>query len=403
MIQYWIYNLESKYANILTDKKLSSHTLFDIKENDRIFIYLKQKTNSGFYAVCTATTNMKLNNNKFKIFKNKLMHKYYFNIDSIHIFNENLLIESFINIIQEEIVGFKNKKSFQIKFLKKNLEFIKFPENKGRRLYNFFTNYNNDIDDLFSNNTIDSDTQESKLNLISKSKSKFKSKSKPKTKSKSKSKSKQNESDEEFDQEAIESDQDIDEEYKQYIDEQYIDEQDSDEQDHDEQDSDEQDSDEQDSDEQDSDEQDQDEQDQDEQDQDEQDHDKQDSDEQDSEEEHNNEGNKIYKNIPVLITSEDQFPQNKKELITKIKLMENCKLYNNNSNDVELFKNKEKEKIKCKFIEIDENNINDDYEDFEEILEAYYSLKPIIKDYLTIYHVTNHYIYSNSLFIVNKI
>jgi len=364
MIQYWIYNLESKYANILDDKKLASHTLFDIKENDRIFIYLKKKTNSGFYALCNATTNMKLNN-KFKIFKNKLMHKYYFNIDSIYIFNENLLIESFINIIQEEIVGFKNKKSFQNKFSKKNLEFIKFPENKGRRLYNFFTNYNNDIDDVFSNNTIDSDTQKSKSKLKLKSKSKSKSKSKTKTKTKSK----QNESDEEFDEETIESEQDSDKEY----------EQDSDEQDSDEQDSDEQDSegeyvDEQDSDEQDS-----------------------------NEEEHNAEMNKIYKNIPVLITSEDQFPQNKKELISKIKLMENCKLYNNNSSDVELFKNKEKEKIKCKFIEIDENNINNDYDDFEEILEAYYSLKPIIKDYLTIYHVINHYIYSNSLFIVNKI
>ena len=343
MIQYWIYNLESKYANILDDKKLASHTLFDIKENDRIFIYLKKKTNSGFYALCNSTTNMKLNN-KFKIFKNKLMHKYYFNIDSIYIFNENLLIESFINIIQEEIVGFKNKKSFQNKFSKKNLEFIKFPENKGRRLYNFFTNYNNDIDDVFSNNTIDSDTQKSKSKLKLKSKSK----------SKSKTKSKQNESDEEFDEETIESEQDSDKEYEQDSDEQdsegeYVDEQDS------------------------------------------------------NEEEHNAEMNKIYKNIPVLITSEDQFPQNKKELISKIKLMENCKLYNNNSSDVELFKNKEKEKIKCKFIEIDENNINNDYDDFEEILEAYYSLKPIIKDYLTIYHVINHYIYSNSLFIVNKI
>ena len=99
-------------------------------------------------------------------------------------------------------------------------------------------------------------------------------------------------------------------------------------------------------------------------------------------------------NIPILITSEEPIVINGKTFLKTLYVENNYEITNNNSYGFEKLKTKKNFKIITRKI------YNDDDDDFEDALNAYHCLNPIISANVIIYKVLKHPIYEGSVLLV---
>lgn len=175
---YWIYvftnKLWTQYVGSTEDSEddkmyISSYSKEKIKKNDIIFYYVKDKHNSGFTGIAKAASKHIFNKENVKIFKDKDQNKNMVRINYLDIFDENIKLSSVFDIIQDDIVGQRNRTSFTGKFLKKIGLFIKL-NTKGKDLLNKLYELTDvdddisDIDDIDGSDDIDNDINEKNNN-----------------------------------------------------------------------------------------------------------------------------------------------------------------------------------------------------------------------------------------------
>jgi hypothetical protein len=138
--EYWFYMVTEdtwdQITNNFSKNKyiLSSYYEEKVSKNDIILIYKKHSPlKTGFVCICQASSNMKINSENTRIFKDKNMNKFCFVASSITQFNQIYRLTQIDTKLKTSYKDFKIE-SFRKNYIKNQTTFIKIISSLGRAL-----------------------------------------------------------------------------------------------------------------------------------------------------------------------------------------------------------------------------------------------------------------------------
>ena len=148
MSKYWIYTIKK---NIWDDNKkiLSTFEEIDVKNNDIIFVYLKNncKNNGiGFVGIVKAKSDIKLNN--------KITYEYIVEVNILLLF-DNLIKITNIGEHMKENKYFGSVNGFKSKYTNENLTFINVPNLLGKNLFKNLSSNRMEEDEIYESDVSD--------------------------------------------------------------------------------------------------------------------------------------------------------------------------------------------------------------------------------------------------------
>ena len=157
--KFWIYTINKKYWKNIESNLiyLSSYYKYNISKGDIIFIYiLKDNLSIGFVICLKVKTDMLKNVNEIEIFKDSNMNNYYVKIASYYKFNNNYSVKKIDTLMKQKCPNYTSAIKFRKDYIYGNASFCQLNYKVGIVLFSVL----NQFEKIFLNICNDEEIQD---------------------------------------------------------------------------------------------------------------------------------------------------------------------------------------------------------------------------------------------------